>query len=89
MTGPINPDRYDELCQAERRMKFLEAYVEKFGSILIDNGHPSCHYGGRDADISFNRCFRHGKRTLAECVEELMAEHPELCEEITEVKANG
>lgn len=88
MTGPIHPDRFDQLCEDSRRLKFLEAYVGKHGSILIDNGHPNCHSGGRDADVSFHRCFRTGKRTLAEAIDELMVRYPELLEERSEVQAH-
>ena len=69
MTGPINPDRYDELCLAERRMKFLEAFAAKHKGVYM----------------RFDGAFL----TFADHLDAMMAENPELCEEITEVKANG
>ena len=40
MTSSIHPDRYDGLCQAEERMKFLTRFVTKFGRITFSSHDP-------------------------------------------------
>lgn len=69
MTGPIPADRFDQLCEAERRMKFLEAFALKHNGIHIRLDGPF--------------------QTFTENVDAMMAEHPELLEDRTEVQVNG
>jgi len=76
MICPINPDRLTELCEAERRMKFLEAYAADRGVVLTDFGGANRVLAGKSFGV------------FSAMVDGLMLQFPELCEEITEVQVD-